>query len=120
MDPLKALRVVLVLALASLVFGWFLGFSLLYGLAAVLLTIALVSDRLTGLIAAGWMKLAGWLGAFNNRVLLGLVFYLVLTPIAYLYRWFSGQTMGLHPTETESYFEVMNERLSGDDFEKPW
>ncbi len=120
MDSLKALRVILVLALASLAFGWVFGTPHLYGLAAGLLAIGLLSDRLTGWIAAGWMKLAGWLGAFNSRVVLGLIFYLVLTPIALLYRWFNPEAMRLHPTETESYFEVMDERITGDDFEKPW
>lgn len=120
MDKPKALRVILVLALAAIVFGWLLGTVYLYGLACVLLLIGLSSDRLTGWIAAGWMKLAGWLGAFNSKVLLGLVFYVFLTPMAFLYRWFASDQMRLRPTDTDTYFDSTEESLSGEDFENPW
>lgn len=120
MDKLKALRVILVLALASLVFGWLLGTVHLYGLAGVLLVIGLVSDRLTGWIAAGWMKLAEGLGAFNKTVLLSVVYYVFLTPIALLYRLLGQGSFRRRPGDVETYFHTPEESHGRNDFEKPW
>lgn len=120
MDRLKALRVILVLALASLVFGWFLGVVWLYGLAAAFLAVGLVSDRLTLWIARGWMKLAEWIGAFNKTVLLSIVYYVFLTPIALLYRLLGQGSFRREPGDVETYFHTPDETHGKDDFEKPW
>jgi len=82
--------------------------------------VGLVSTRLTRAIASGWMKLASWIGDFNSRLLLGLIFYLVLTPVAFLYRRFAGEPLRLHPSDVDTYFHDADPPTSPEDFENPW
>ncbi|MBF0501983.1 MAG: hypothetical protein HQM09_17725 [Candidatus Riflebacteria bacterium] len=42
-----------------------------------------------------WMKLAAFLGRINNKIILGLLFFLILTPLALIRRYFSGDSLGL-------------------------
>jgi hypothetical protein len=53
--------------------------------AAVFVT-ALLSPRAALAIRAGWMALATALGWVNTRVLLGVIFFLLLTPLALVRR----------------------------------
>ena len=55
-------------------------------LAAALIGPALVAPRLLGPAHRVWMKLAEVLAWINTRILLGLVFYLVVTPIGLVMR----------------------------------
>jgi hypothetical protein len=52
----------------------------------------------------GWMKLGHVLGWVNTRIILGLVFYIVVTPIGMIRRWLGKDPMGrrLRP-ELDSY-----------------
>jgi hypothetical protein len=44
----------------------------------------------------GWMMLGHVLGWINTRIILGLVFFIVVTPIGMLRRWLGKDPMGLH------------------------
>lgn len=122
MDRARKLRVVLVLALVSLVAGWLLDTVYLTGLAALFLVVGLVSNRMTGWIADGWMKLARMLGAFNTTVIMGVVFYVFLTPLALVYRLLGKGSIRLHPSDEASTYFVSTEEETVDreDFEKTW
>lgn len=48
-------------------------------------------NRLAGRGLAGWLKFAGALGRVNSWLLLSVVFYVFLTPLALLYRLFNGK-----------------------------
>lgn len=51
------------------------------GLALILAGLAVVAPSLLGPVHRVWMQMAQALGWFNTRVLLGLVYFLVMTPI---------------------------------------
>ena len=48
-------------------------------------------NRLAGRGLAGWLKFADALAVVNSRLLLSVVFYVFLTPLALLYRLFNRQ-----------------------------
>jgi hypothetical protein len=58
------------------------------GLAAFFLLTALVAVPLLRPVYVGWMKFAFILGWVNTRIILGIAFFLVLTPIGILMRLF--------------------------------
>ncbi len=64
--------------------------ALLGGLAAALGGLALLAPGLLGPVEKVWMAGAHALGSFNTRVLLGLVYFLVMTPIGVIMRWVVG------------------------------
>lgn len=67
----------------------------------------------------GWYKLAEGLGWFNSRVLLSLVFYLIVTPVAVLFRLFGNDPLLLRDTKG-SMFNFRNHTYNKEDLENPW
>lgn len=79
---------------------------------AVLLVLpALVFPTSLFWIHKGWMAVGAGLGWVNTRVILGIVFYVIVTPIGLVRRWLGKDPMGreLQP-ELESYRVVRKPR----------
>lgn len=70
------------------------------------------------LIHKGWMKLAELLGFVGNRVLMGVIFLVVLTPVALLSR--IRKKNGMLTRSSDSYYKVRNHTYSKSDLENPW
>ena len=62
--------------------------------ASALLLPALVYPKLLNWPHQGWMTLGHILGWINTRIILGLIFYLVVTPIGVVRRWLGKDSMG--------------------------
>jgi hypothetical protein len=103
--------------------GGLLIFYLIYRLNALLiialcfLTIGLFSTFLSVKISWLWMGLAKMLGYINSRILLCVIFFLILTPLAILRRSFSRKIK--NTGNRSAFFERNHEYVSGD-FEKPF
>jgi hypothetical protein len=88
-------------------------------ISLVIAAIGLFSKSLTALIARLWYKLAELLSAVVPRILLGLLYYLLLFPLAVLSRLFSKDPMHLSK-DHDSLYVVRNTSFSKKDFEKTW
>src|SRR3990170_2047127 len=79
--------------------------------AGILIAPALVYPRSLFWVYKGWMRVGHVLGWINTRVILGAVFYAVVTPIGIVRRWLGKDPMGrrLSP-ELESYRVVRKPR----------
>ncbi|HNW45406.1 MAG TPA: SxtJ family membrane protein [Elusimicrobiales bacterium] len=122
MQRTETLKTLNVLALAALVlYPFFQKPALLY-LCAFFLAIALTDNPLARLTAGAWLKFGDILGGFSSRLILGLVFYLLLTPLAFFYRLFNGASSAHFKADTrETLFEdVPPADFSKESFEKPW
>lgn len=115
-----------VLALACLVAGHLLrhrpagrGFL---AAAALLLAVGLFVKPLARLIARVWLKFALALGAVNSRILLGLIFYCFLTPIALLARLTRGDFLHLKKRSgsERSYWHARDHAYTAEDIGKLW
>ena len=83
-------------------FAWWL-----LGVAGAFLLAGLLMPAVLAPVDAGWMKLAGWLGAVNSRVLLTVVFGLVITPMGLLRRLFGRRSFEMYPDAScESYWRA--------------
>jgi hypothetical protein len=109
-----------VLALFSLIIQQVLGHRLLAWLAILLLSIALFAKQLALLIAGWWLRMAAKIASFNNRILLGAVFYLVLVPVAAVYKLFNKDPLELKWQQKESYYSERNHTFQKTDLEKMW
>lgn len=69
-------------------------------------------------IATGWMTLAGWLGDFNAKVILFILFYLVLTPWAFIVRLMRPDPLLLRETDRETTFRDRNKQFDPEDLER--
>lgn len=62
-----------------------------------------------------WMHLLHLIGVINTKILLGLIFFLVLTPIAFFYRLFNKPT-----SQENTNFTPRNHSFGPADFENPF
>ncbi|MEO1021743.1 MAG: hypothetical protein AAFW89_04315 [Bacteroidota bacterium] len=66
-----------------------------------------------------WFKFAELWGGVVNRVLLGLIYYLFITPIALLFRLFGNDPLQLDKSKG-SVFEWREHQYKKEDLENPW
>lgn len=85
-------------------------------LALVLGLVGLFSKFLTSKVAWLWMKLSEVMGAISSKVLLSVVFFFFLTPIAFLSRIFGKSNLQLTKSET-TYYTERNHQYVPEDFE---
>ncbi|HXH18489.1 MAG TPA: SxtJ family membrane protein [Chitinophagales bacterium] len=91
----------------------------LYVAAGVALA-SVFSEFLTQKITWGWERLALGLGYISSRVLLSLVFFLLLTPLAFLYRMRSRDVLQLKRKNSGSYFTERGHLYVRKDLERMW
>lgn len=67
----------------------------------------------------GWQYLSRALGWVMSRLILSVVFFVFLTPIAWLYRLFSRNPLQLK-RQPDSYFFVREHEYESRDLKDPW
>ena len=79
----------------------------------------LLSSTLAGWVGFAWERLTLGIGWFMSRVLFSVIFFVLLTPIAWLQRLFRKDTFYKSPDNT-SYFIDRDHQYSRKDVENPW
>jgi hypothetical protein len=93
----------------------FLWISLGVGVAALL------SKWLAGTLAWGWLRLASGLGFVMSKVMLSIVYYVFLVPIALLARLFRKKDeLQLKSSSQDSLYHTRDHLYMPEDFEKGW
>jgi uncharacterized ion transporter superfamily protein YfcC len=120
-DRCQALEAVLAAALFFLLIGLVSGFRPLLAVAAIFMACALLSRSFAFRAGQAWLATARAIGAINNRLLLTLLFYIILTPISLVYRAVRGNILQIRKdAEVVTYFVERQHVISQVDFEKPW
>jgi len=80
-------------------------------IAASLLIPAVVFPRSLVWVHKGWMAIGHVMGWINTRIILGIVFYVIVTPIGMIRRWLGKDPMGrqLRP-DLDSYRVIRKPR----------
>lgn len=94
--------------------------DVLFYVAIALAVVGAFSLLVTKWIDFVWMKLAWLLGAIVPRIILSVVFYLLLTPLALLSRVFGDKDPLLLKRRADSLFKVREGEMQRSSFEKPW
>jgi len=85
------------------------------------LVIGLFVKGLAWKIAKGWLKIGMAMGFVVSHVLLSLLFFLFLTPMAILYRISNRKKRGIKVSKKyKSYYVERNHVFGSKDLEKPW
>lgn len=115
----KNLETILTIAVGFMVlFFVFEKKELLYAALGIGLT-GMFSDFLSSKISWAWFKLAEILGTFVPKILLGIVFYFLLFPIALLSRIGNKDPLKLKRGYA-SYYSDRTKEFKKEDFEKTW
>jgi Saxitoxin biosynthesis operon protein SxtJ len=108
--------------LFGLALPWLFSFSIPYWpfvLGGALIIAGLVAPAALGPVQKVWMWVALKVGAFNSRVILGLVFFAVFTPAGLLRRAFGADPMGAPDAGAATYRKPSRQR-SPKSLEKPF
>ncbi|TNE59170.1 MAG: hypothetical protein EP344_09130 [Bacteroidetes bacterium] len=120
-DRLKAVETALVIVTGLLALYFWVGNPWLLYAALAIGVIGVFFPWLAGKVHAGWMLLAQALGWFNGRVLLSVVFYVFLTPIAFLAKRLGSAYFDLNRKgEGESYYTDRDHTYESEDLENTW
>jgi len=87
------------------------------GIGLLTLIVPITGDWLV----KGWYKLAEILGAINSKILLSIVFYIFLYPIALISRLSKKDPLRLkRDDKTDSYFIIRKHKYTKEDMENLW
>lgn len=102
------------------VIAWLFDVDALFFIVGGLAVLSLVPVFAKG-INWSWMKFAQVLGWINSRILLTVVYFIILVPVALISRMFNKDPLKLkwHP-DLESYFEVRDHTYTKGDLQNPW
>jgi hypothetical protein len=82
--------------------------------------IALFWGKAAQVISWLWFKLGEGMGFISSKIILTLVFFIVLLPLAVLSRLFKNDNLLLKKGSQDSIFFDVNRKYSPADFEKMW
>jgi hypothetical protein len=90
------------------------------GSGGVVLGLALAAPAAALALRRVWMAVAGVIGWINSRIILGVVFFLILSPIAILRKLFGGDPLAMRwrPGQS-SYWKRRDEPYDPNHFERP-
>lgn len=116
-DKSKILESLIVIAAGFLVLYLVFELDWLKWVSLTVLLIGAFSDFLSKWIHTLWMKLAHAMGFVMSKVLLSLVFFLFLFPIALLYRLTRKKPAGKHAA---TYYYTRNHTYTANDLKNVW
>lgn len=121
MQRLETFRTIAVLTVAFLLAYLIFGSPWLLWIAVFLSLGNTFENKITTAVAKYWMSFASILGNINSRIILTLMFFVVLTPTAFLYRIFNRDKVNHFLKNTRSsYFIDVRKKYRREDFEKIW
>ena len=117
----EVFKTIQVLALASITAYWIFHAGWLLIIAAILLASGIFVSRLAQVIARGWLYFARFLGTVNTKILLSIVYYVFLTPIALLRRFINKEFVHyFRKRHSSTYYHDVNTNYDRKSFEKMW
>ncbi len=82
--------------------------------------LGLFSDTFAGLITKGWLKFGEVLGRINGSILLTLIFFIFLTPIALLMKLVKGSDELHLKKQSGTNYATRNHKYVADDMKNIW
>jgi len=110
------------MVLICLLAGWFSGVRDWFLGAIVLLVIDMTWPTLYTWVAKGWLGFSHLLGTVMSKIILSLIFFVVVTPLALLRRAFGHDPMALRKWKkgTGSVFETRDHTYNPEEIEQPF
>ncbi|KAA0991567.1 SxtJ family membrane protein [Dyadobacter aurulentus] len=93
---------------------WFLIIAVTVGVISIVIPVA------GSLLVKGWLRFAEILGAVNGRILLTLIFFLVLLPVAIIARWNRKDPLMLQNEDSGSVYTDRNHSYEAKDLDNVW
>ena len=115
----KVYKNILVLIAGFCVLQLLFGGKVFISIAVSVLLLSSISQKAAIIIDKSWLWFGEKIGKVNAAILLFLVYYLLLTPIAFLARIGSKDPLQLKAPE-KSNFVFKSHKYTSDDLKNPW
>ena len=116
----KQLETMLTIAVGFFLVAWSTKNKYIFLFALFIGLVGMFSKTLTNYISNGWMKVGEAMGAVSSRIILSVIYFLFLFPIALIYRIGRKDTLQLKKSELATYFITRNHRYEAKDIKNPW
>jgi multisubunit Na+/H+ antiporter MnhB subunit len=113
-------KTILVIVTGTLALAWIFNTPVLGKVALAIGVISIIIPAAARGIEWGWLKLAQGLGWVNSRILLSLIYFLFLLPLAWVSRLFTKDPMALKRNNTKSLFITRDHLYTAKDLENIW
>ncbi|MEJ7820769.1 MAG: SxtJ family membrane protein [Chitinophagaceae bacterium] len=115
----KSLETLLVLTGALIIVYWYFPKKIYLLIAFLFILIGVVSPFLSAKISWVWLKFAEILGSVMSKIILSIVYFVFLVPIALIYRLTKKNPLFLKRKEG-SYYTERNKKYSPKEIENIW
>ena len=113
-------KTLLVIVIGLLVLSVLLKVPVLFYVAMGVGLLSLISSTIAKWIEWAWLKLALGLGWVNSRILLTIIYFVFLLPIAWLSRLFTKDPLMLKAKGTQSLYVTRDHLYKKEDLENIW
>ena len=113
-------KTVLVIVTGLLAIAWIFEIPLLGKIAVVIGAISIFVPAAARGIEWVWFKIALGLGWVNSRILLSVIYFVFLLPIAWLSRLFTKDPLALRKDKRATLFVTRDHLYTGKDLEDIW
>lgn len=113
-------KTILVIVTGLLAFAWIFDIPLLGKIALGIGALSIFIPSAAKAIEWGWLKLALALGWLNSRILLSIIYFVFLLPIAWVSRLFTKDPLGLKQNKAPSLFVTRDHLFTKKDLENIW
>jgi len=120
-ETLKSYKTIEPVVLVLLLLYFFTQNWYFFWIAVALLCLNTFFIKISMFLALYWMKLALFLGTVNSKIILTLIYFLILTPLAYFFRIFNPSIKKHFKSRRKSsYFYDVKEDITPDFFIRQW
>ena len=118
-------KTILVIVIGFTALGWFIRYRwgtetyldrIAFGIGAISIFIPPAAKAIEWL----WLKFAMGLGWINSRILLSIIYFVFLMPIAWISRLFTKDPLMLKAKGSSSLYETRNHLYKKEDLENIW
>lgn len=119
MDREKKLEALLVITLGCIIVSLIFESNLIMILMGALILISIISHKFLDFLILLWFKFSHFLGLVNSRIILFLVYYLILLPLALLNKLF-GKNIFQFKQGSITYLKERQHTFTSKDFQNTW
>lgn len=113
-------KTILVIVTGLLIFSWIFKSAWLWKIAAILGVISIFIPVVARGIEWAWFKLAMGLGWINSKILLSIIYFVFLLPIAWLSRLFTKDPLMLRAKKLNTTYVSRDHAYTKKDLENIW
>ncbi len=120
MQPKDRFKTILVIVTGLLALSWIFDIPMLGKIALATGAVSIAIPAAATVIEWIWLKLATGLGWLNSRIILSIIYFLFLMPIAWLSKLFTKDPLALKKDRRITLFITRDHLYTKNDLENIW